>query len=58
MICHPIRISYSIDRMELVNDLFDNILDKFKKPGDTYEDIRRAFFNLNSQYAGASFNNF
>ena len=47
-------ISYSIDRMELVNDLFDNILDKFKKPGDTYEDIRRAFFNLNSQYAGAA----
>ena len=47
-------ISYSIDRMELVNDLFDNILDKFKKPGDTYEDLRRAFFNLNSQYAVAA----
>tara|TARA_B110000467_G_C18320524_1_gene484827 strand:- start:72 stop:2414 length:2343 start_codon:yes stop_codon:yes gene_type:complete len=47
-------ISYSIDRMELVNDLFDDILDKFQKPGDTYEDLRRAFFNLNSQYAGAA----
>ena len=47
-------ISYSIDRMELVNDLFDDILDKFQKPGDTYEDLRRAFFNLNSQYTGAA----
>lgn len=47
-------ISYSIDRMELVNDLFDDILDKFQKPGDTYEDLRRAFFNLNSQYVGAA----
>ena len=47
-------ISYSIDRMELVNDLFDDILDKFQKPGDTYEDLRRAFFNLNSQYASAA----
>ena len=47
-------ISYSIDRMELVNDLFDDILDKFQNPGNTYEELRRAFFNLNSQYAGAA----
>ena len=47
-------ISYSIDRMNLVNDLFDDILDKFQMPGDTYEDLRRAFFNLNSQYTGAA----
>lgn len=47
-------IGYSIDRMNLVNDLFDDILDKFQMPGDTYEDLRRAFFNLNSQYTGAA----
>ena len=47
-------ISYSIDRIELVNGLFDDILDKFQMPGNTYEDLRRAFFNLNSQYAGAA----
>ena len=47
-------ISYSIDRMNLVNDLFDDILDKFQMPGNTYEDLRRAFFNLNSQYTGAA----
>ena len=47
-------ISYSIDRMELVNDLFDDIFDKFQNPGNTYEELRRAFFNLNSQYAGAA----
>ena len=47
-------ISYSIDRMRLVNELFDDILDKFQTPGNTYEDLRRAFFNLNSQYASAA----
>ena len=47
-------ISYSIDRMRLVNELFDDILDKFQISGNTYEDLRRAFFNLNSQYAGAA----
>ena len=47
-------ISYSIDRMNLVNELFDDILDKFQIPGNTYEDLRRAFFNLNSQYTGAA----
>ena len=47
-------ISYSIDRMNLVNDLFDDILDKFQMPGNSYEDLRRAFFNLNSQYIGAA----
>ena len=47
-------ISYSIDRMQLVNGLFDGILDKFQMPGNTYEDLRRAFFNLNSQYASAA----
>ncbi len=47
-------ISYSIDRMQLVNGLFDDILDKFQMPGNTYEDLRRAFFNLNSQYASAA----
>lgn len=47
-------ISYSIDRMRLVNELFDDILDKFQISGNTYEDLRRAFFNLNSQYASAA----
>ena len=47
-------ISYSIDRMRLVNELFDDILDKFQISGNTYEDLRRAFFNLNSQYVGAA----
>jgi hypothetical protein len=40
--------------MRLVNELFDDILDKFQTPGNTYEDLRRAFFNLNSQYASAA----
>ena len=40
--------------MQLVNGLFDDILDKFQMPGNTYEDLRRAFFNLNSQYASAA----
>jgi len=47
-------ISYSIDRMELIVDLFDDIKDKFQKPGNTHEDLRRAFFNLNSQFASAA----
>lgn len=46
-------ISYSVDRIELVNNLIKKIKNKFSNPGYTYEDLRRAFYNLNSQYSSA-----
>ena len=46
-------ITYSIDRINLINKLFEKIYDRFGTSGDSYENLRRAFFNLNSQYSSA-----
>ena len=47
------QISYSIDRFNIVNDMMKKIKSKFNKEGDTYEDLRRAYYTLNSQAARA-----
>ena len=47
------QISYSIDRFNIVNDMMIKIKSKFNKEGDTYEDLRRAYYTLNSQAARA-----
>lgn len=47
------QITYSINRFELVDDMMKGIKDKFVKDGGTYEDLRRAYFTLNSQSARA-----
>ena len=44
-------ITYSINRFELVNDMMKNIKTQFLKEGETYEDLRRAYYTLNSQSA-------
>tara|TARA_B100000768_G_scaffold180743_1_gene201516 strand:+ start:2291 stop:4831 length:2541 start_codon:yes stop_codon:yes gene_type:complete len=46
-------IKYSIDRIKLVNKLMLDIKNKFSDKGETYEDLRRAFYVLNSQSARA-----
>ena len=47
------QISYSVDRFNLVNSMMDKIVSKFSIEGNTYEDLRRAYYTLNSQAARA-----
>ena len=47
------QISYSIDRFNLVNKMMGQIVSKFSVEGNTYEDLRRAYYTLNSQAARA-----
>ena len=43
------QISYSIDRFNLVKASMQKIQDKMMSDGDTYDDLRRAFYTLNAQ---------
>ncbi len=47
------QISYSIDRFKLVKSMMGKIISKFSINGNTYEDLRRAYYTLNSQAARA-----
>ena len=47
------QIAYSIDRFKIVNNALKKIKNKMTKEGENYEDLRRAFYTLNSQAAGA-----
>lgn len=42
-------ITYSINRFELVNSMMKNLKGRFLKEGETYEDLRRAYFTLHNQ---------
>ena len=43
------QITYSINRFELVNDMMKNLKNQFTKKGETYEDLRRAYYTLHNQ---------
>ena len=45
------QISYSINRFELVNTMMKDIKSRFTNKGETYMDLRRAFYTLNNQSA-------
>ncbi|PWG06417.1 zinc-dependent metalloprotease [Polaribacter aquimarinus] len=45
------QITYSINRFELVNTMMKKIKTQFTKKGETYEDLRRAYYTLQSQSA-------
>ena len=47
------QITYSVDRFKLVNKMMGEIVSKFSVDGNTYEDLRRAYYTLNSQAARA-----
>ena len=47
-------ISYSIDRIELSNDLMKNIMQKFTTKGESYQELRQVYYLLSSQKAGAA----
>ncbi|PQJ73861.1 zinc-dependent metalloprotease [Polaribacter gangjinensis] len=42
-------ITYSINRIELVNDMMKKIKTQFTKKGQTFEELRRAYYTLHSQ---------
>jgi hypothetical protein len=45
------QITYSINRFELVNTMMKDLKSKFTKEGETYMNLRRAFYTLNNQSA-------
>jgi len=44
-------ITYSINRFELVNTMMKKIKTQFTKKGQTFEDLRRAYYTLHNQSA-------
>ncbi len=44
-------ISYSVNRFKLVNSMLKDFKTKFLKNGETYEDLRRAYYTLQNQTA-------
>ncbi|MFD0836159.1 zinc-dependent metalloprotease [Mariniflexile aquimaris] len=48
------QITFSIDRIELSNDLMKDLKSKFSKPGESYEELRRVYYLLSSQQATAA----
>ena len=49
-------ISYSIDRIELSNDVMKNAKANFTKTGESYQELRRVYYLLSGQKAGAANN--
>jgi hypothetical protein len=43
------QIGYSIDRIEMVNDMMKEVKTKFTKSGESYQELRRAYYILSSQ---------
>lgn len=48
------QITFSIDRIELSNDLMKDLKIKFIKSGESYEELRRVYYILSSQKATAT----
>lgn len=47
-------ITYAIDRIELANDLMKTAKQKFVKDNESYQELRRVYYLLSSQKAGAA----
>ncbi|MFO8099183.1 MAG: zinc-dependent metalloprotease, partial [Salinibacter sp.] len=44
-------LTYAEDRMDLVEDLMDGLLEKYEDPGQSYEELRTAFLSVTGQHA-------
>ena len=44
-------VLYAIDRIKLVNNIFPNILDKYRKEGDSHQELLNSYYTLTGQYA-------
>lgn len=47
-------IKYSIDRIELVNSMMGDIKSKFSKSGESYHELRRAYYLLSGQSSSSA----
>ena len=48
------QIGYSIDRFELVNSMMKDVKSKFAKTGESFQEMRRAYYILSGQRATAA----
>ena len=48
------QIAYSINRIKLVDSIMDNVKSKFSKTGESYQELRRAYYLLSGQRAIAA----
>jgi len=48
------QIAYSINRIKLVDSMMDNVKSKFSKTGESYQELRRAYYLLSGQRAIAT----
>ncbi|MBT8385093.1 MAG: zinc-dependent metalloprotease, partial [Bacteroidia bacterium] len=48
------QIGYSIDRFKLVNNMMNDVKEKFTKNGESYQELRRAYYILSGQRATAA----
>lgn len=48
------QIGYSIDRIKLVDSMMNDVKSKFSKTGETYQELRRAYYLLSGQRATAA----
>ena len=48
------QIGYSIERIEMVNDMMNDVKSKFSKSGQSYQELRRAYYVLSGQRAIAT----
>ena len=44
-------VAYASERCELVNDLYSGLIDKYGADGNSFNDLRRAYLTLSSEYA-------
>ncbi|MDD7885689.1 zinc-dependent metalloprotease [Flavivirga sp. 57AJ16] len=48
------QIKYSMDRFEVINTMMHGIKDKFTKSGQSYQELRQAYYILSSQRGSAA----
>ena len=48
------QIGYSIDRIRLVDSMMNSVKSKFSKSGESYQELRRAYYLLSGQRATAT----
>ncbi|MBP0902325.1 zinc-dependent metalloprotease [Mariniflexile gromovii] len=48
------QIAWSIDRIELSNDLMKTVKTKFRKQGESYQELRRVYYLLSGQKGSAA----
>ncbi|MFD1613919.1 zinc-dependent metalloprotease [Gelatiniphilus marinus] len=48
------QIAYSNDRFEIINTMMKGIKDKFSKPGQSYQELRQAYYILSGQRGNAA----